>query len=63
MLLKEKKSEKNAKKEDKHIYILLEDDNIATIEFKNLEDKNFLKNYLKRKRKQLKEINMDYNLM
>lgn len=63
MLLKEKKSEKSKKGQDKNIYLLLQDDHIATLEFKKAEDKKFLKDYLKRKRKQLKEIETEFNLM
>ena len=63
MLLKEKKDEKSKKNQDKNIYILMKDDHIISIELKKIEDKKFLKSYLKRKRKQLKEMNIEFNLM
>ena len=62
LLLKEKKEGK-AKKKDNLIYILLNDESIATLVFKKDDDKKRLKRYIKRKVKQLKEIDTEIDLM
>lgn len=63
MLLKEKKDDSNKKKEDKNIFVLMDDEKIINFDFKKIEDKKFIKGYLKRKRKQLKNANLEFNLM
>lgn len=63
MLLKEKKDNSNKKKEEKSLYILTQDDLIVSFDFKSVEDKKFMKGYLKRKKKQLKGLNIEFNLM
>lgn len=63
-MLKEKKDEsKKKKKKDVEIYILLHNEMIVLLEFKFEEDKKHVKSYLKRKKKQLKEVEADIDMM
>lgn len=63
MLLKEKKNSGGKNREEKTIYLLIQEDLIVSLDFKTLEDKKFMKGYLKRKRKQLKGLDIEFDLM